>query len=256
MKILLQSDIHIEFGQDHDYPDADFEVIVLAGDIDHSTSAVNVARWFQKNANVPVILIAGNHEFYGGDLERTLANMNDAAAQFIDIHFLENGVVVINDVRFLCCTLWTNFSLNGPDRVKQSKKIAAKYINDFRAIRLGDRALRPDDIVARFEASYAWLDQELGKPFAGKTVVVTHFAPHRAAIHPQYLDGDELTPYFTVDCSPLMRKHKIDAWLYGHTHNSVDVIVDNGTRLVSNQGGYPNEAIGYTQFDRAKIIEL
>lgn len=52
---------------------------------------------------------------------------------------------------------------------------------------------------------------------------------------------DDLTPYFTVDLDRLMREHHIACWLYGHTHNSVDVALDNGTRLVSNQHGYPAE---------------
>jgi hypothetical protein len=67
---------------------------------------------------------------------------------------------------------------------------------------------------------------------------------------------DLLTAYFTVDCSGLMEAYSIDAWMYGHTHNSVDLLLDNGVRLVSNQRGYPNEPSVYTQFNPEKIIEI
>src|SRR5690606_27476580 len=124
MNIFLLSDLHVEFGQDYDYPSEPFDIVVLAGDIDHSINAVGVAHWFHKQTNLPVILVAGNHEFYRGDFHHVLANMRDAAAQHDHIHFLENDSLVINDVRFLGCTLWSNFSMYGPAKVSQAKAIA------------------------------------------------------------------------------------------------------------------------------------
>jgi len=258
MKVYLASDIHKEFGQQYFLPDNPVDLIVLAGDIDRGTGAVEVARWFQKKANVPVILLAGNHEAYHGDFHGTIADMRSEAAKYPNIHFLENNCIVIGGIRWLGATLWSNFGIQGPRRVKKSKKIAEQFIADFRLIRCRNRSLTADDIIERFVESYTWLEQKLAKPFEGKTVVVTHFAPHRAAIHARYLQygGDELTPYFVPDCSKLMQQYRIDAWMYGHTHNSVDVVVENGTRVVSNQQGYPREDARYTNFDQQKIIML
>lgn len=37
---------------------------------------------------------------------------------------------------------------------------------------------------------------------------------------------------------------KIDLWIFGHTHEAVDEVV-NGIRFVSNPRGYPNEETGF-----------
>jgi len=220
---------------------------------------LDVAAHYAKYCNVPVIVIAGNHEYYRSDMLELLPAFRQRASELKDVYFLEKNSVVIQNTRFLGCTLWSNFMFNGTDKVAEAKDHAKRYIADFHSIRYGGRRFTPDDAEAEFDATYRWLDIELGKPFPGETVVVTHFLPHAAGVHLMHrrgYGGDNLTPYFTVDCSALMRKHNIKTWLYGHTHNSVDVLVENGTRLVSNQRGYPNEKWTYTQFQREKMIRI
>ncbi len=258
MRIFLQSDLHVEFDQDFCDPPPDTDLIVLAGDIDHGSLAAATARWYQATSGAPVILIAGNHEFYGSDIEQCFADIRDEVALMSKVHFLENETVIIDGVRFLGCTLWSNFKLLGSDRAGRFMDSAKDNISDFWYIKHKGRRLQPEDIAEWFRASYEWLDRELAKPFDGKTVVITHFSPHRAAIHPRFLepDADSLTPYFNSDCSQLMRRHSIDVWMFGHTHQSVDKIVERNTRLVSNQQGYPSEAVRETGFDPEKIIEI
>lgn len=256
MRIFLASDIHPEFAQDYRLPVGDVDLVIINGDCGIGTDCLSLANWYQLEAQVPVVIVAGNHEFYGGDFVDTLKNIRQKAAEFAKVYFLENDAIVIDGVRFLGCTLWSNFQLYGKQNAPDYMANAKWAITDFRVIQHGDRRLSPYDIAARFEQSYSWLDQELAKPFDGETVVLTHFAPHRAAIHPRFTEHgtDPLTPYFSSDCSALMRKHQIKLWCYGHTHNSVDRLVEQGTRLVSNQSGYPNEQLAYTQFDPDKII--
>ena len=256
MNIFLLSDLHLETGQD--FPDAppETDVVVLAGDIDKSTLSISLAFYYRNQIKKPVIVIAGNHEFYGGDYLRILSNIRQEAARDDDIHFLENDSIQIDDTIFHGCTLWTNFELYGRYKRKKMMRTADWAINDFRRIGLNSAAFRPQDALELFQASYAWLESQLAKPFSGKTVVVTHFAPHRAAIHSRHSGGDEVTPYFVPDCSDLIRKYNIDLWMYGHTHNSVDAIVEGKTRLVSNQVGYPREDPEYVRFDPNKIIVL
>lgn len=78
------------------------------------------------------------------------------------------------------------------------------------------------------------------KPFDGKTVVVTHFAPHRGCVAPEHQDS-ELAPCFVTDLSRLMKRHRIDIWCHGHTHTNNDFIAENGCRVLSNQRGYSNQ---------------
>lgn len=257
MRIYLVSDLHVEFCGDFPLPNpqADIGLVVLAGDIHKGEKVMEVASAYQRHYRVPVIVVAGNHEFYGGEYESRLAALRHEASLLRDVHFLENDVVVINKVRFLGCTLWSDFSLFGEDQVALAKGTAVRSISDFSVIRWGHQRFTPDHAAALFRKSYAWLEAELSKEFLGPTVVVSHFLPHRAGVHPMHLKEDQLTPYFTVDCSELMRRFCITAWLCGHTHNSIELSVENGTRLVSNQRGYPREPWHYTEFDSGKIVD-
>lgn len=258
MRIALISDLHIECEQPLPALNPAAELIVLAGDNHAQLVSLEVAAYYRREYGVPILLLAGNHEFYGGDIEQLLPALRDGAAALEGVFFLENDAVEIGGVRFLGCTLWSDCALSGTDRTAFHRERAGALVPDFKLIEQRGALLTPELAAARSDASYRWLEAELAKPFAGKTVVITHFSPHRAAIHPHFLKpgSDELTPYFTRDCSPLMQRFAIDAWLFGHTHGSVDVVVEAGTRLVSNQRGYPGEPPAYTRFDPLKLIEL
>jgi predicted phosphodiesterase len=258
MKIYLASDLHNEMDDYLTLPAIAADCVVLAGDIHRGGKLFDVAAKFREHFHAPVICVAGNHEYYQRNYVEQLAEFRCDAEKLRNIFFLENNRLYIDNVRFLGCTLWSSFSLYGDDRIKEAKSVSLNSINDFHVIRYDNRIFSPDDAAELHAMSYLWLERELAQPFDGKTVVVTHFAPHRAAIHAKHsaTGGDHLTPYFVSDCSRLMREYRIDAWLYGHTHNSTDAIVDGGTRLVSNQRGYPSESSLYTRFDSEKIIEI
>jgi hypothetical protein len=98
----------------------------------------------------------------------------------------------------------------------------------------------------------AWLAQRLAEPFAGPTVVVTHHLPHRECIHPKY-EGTRFNPCFASDLDHLVRA-PVALWVHGHTHESIDFLV-NGTRVVCNPRGYlPHEP--NPSFDPVGAIEL
>jgi predicted phosphodiesterase len=240
MKVALYSDLHLEFGVWS--PPAtvqDAEVIILAGDIALRTSGL---RWAASAfPGKPVIYVCGNHEFYGNDLN-LLTEMRALEWEKDSVYFLENSTIEVGEVRFLGCTLWSGFDLYGPDTQQAlAMSAASRSILDYRKIGTGaDRLIEPADTLAMYLASASWLDTELSKPFAGKTVVVTHFAPHRGCIPPQF-EGSDLSPYFVSDLSWLMTKHRINLWCHGHTHTSNDFVAENGCRVVSNQRGYPKE---------------
>lgn len=258
MKIYLISDLHLEMDDYFEFPKIAVDVVVLAGDIHRGGKVFDFAAKCRLHFHAPVVVVAGNHEYYRRDYLKQIAEFRRDAAKLKNIFFLENDRVVIGNARFLGCTLWSDFALYGQAHVDESKAIARRNINDFRVIEYGSRQFTPDDASLLHRESRAWLEQQLAQPFNGKTIVVTHFLPHRAGIHPRHaaFGGDHLTPYFMTDCAPLMQQYSIDTWLYGHTHSSVDLIVDGGTRLVSNQRGYPNEAEIYTRFDPNKIIHI
>lgn len=141
MKILILSDLHQEFGSPFKAPAVDYDVVILAGDIDCPAS--RAVEWAARPETFPsanaVIYVAGNHEFYGHAMQPVLSNMK-TQAQGSFVHALDGDEVVVDGVRFLGCTLWTDFALrvNRPENLVSdpdlSMKLARHMLNDFRII--------------------------------------------------------------------------------------------------------------------------
>ena len=142
MKLLILSDLHIEFGQFR-VPDVDFDVVILAGDV--CDRARKVPFWACRPENFgeakPIVFIPGNHAFYGGVMESTLMEFRKASVG-TNFHALDCGEVVLGGVRFLGCTLWTDFTLcidtpEGPrSDARRSAQEAGRVLSDFQVIGL------------------------------------------------------------------------------------------------------------------------
>lgn len=235
MKIQLASDLHLEF-LERDWPRErlidcapDADVLVLAGDIANGAKALTLFSGWP----VPVLYLAGNHEFYGQILDPMRQRMREIA-QESGIHFLDNDRVEINGVRFLGTTLWTDYQLDGERSQVDSMRYVGQRLNDHFTIRTDKGTFTTQHALAQHHTARAWLQAELNKPFDGKTVVVSHHGPHPLSVHPRYI-GNRLNPGFVSDLSDLMPG--VDMWLHGHVHDSFDYQVDN-CRVVANPAGY------------------
>ncbi len=249
MRIRVHSDLHLEF-QDWIPPPVPADVVVLAGDIHVGVEGLSWAR--RHFADSHLIYVPGNHEYYGGEMESTLEQLRQVAAAE-DIALLDCDPVVIDGVRFLGATLWTDFALYGsdPEAIAHAQAEARRRMADYRRIRLRDSGrLQPDDTRRIHQRQAAWLAEQLAQPFAGATVVVTHHLPHALSVHPKY-EGDLLNPSFASDLSALVRD-PVQLWIHGHTHESIDYQID-GTRVVCNPRGYlpqePNDS-----FDPERVV--
>jgi len=241
MRLLIYSDLHREHEPSFE-PDERLwgmaDVIVLAGDIDAGGRAVEWACSLSlRLQDRPIVMVAGNHEFYGGHFSNTLSKMREAA-RGTAVHILEDEAVVIEDVRFLGCSLWTDLQLGGANPLIAGAHVRQR-MTDFRKItfdhRGGWRKLRPEDTVRRHEHSRAWLRTMLATPFDGPTVVVTHHAPSARSVNPYFADNIVSTAYAS-ELDSLMGPAAL--WVHGHTHDSADYEI-NGTRVFSNPRGYP-----------------
>ncbi|MGZ5780870.1 MAG: metallophosphoesterase [Burkholderiaceae bacterium] len=270
MKIQIVSDLHLEFFDSGNSrpiePVEGADVLVIAGDIHRGTHAFQAfADW-----PVPVIYIAGNHEFYQGTYEPLLAELRrlggmDSMIHSIqggkliagqnNTHFLERDAIILQDVRFLGTTLWTDYDLYG--NAVGAMAVAGSQLNDHRIISTEkDGVFRPYRALAEHQLSRAWLQEKLDEPFNGKTVVVTHHGPHPQSIHPKY-GNDPLNPAFASDLTEMMGKSVL--WIHGHTHSSFDYVV-NGTRVIANPAGYPLNAAAYLfenrEFQRSLVVKI
>ena len=237
MRIRFYSDLHFELESCPEFrdklPRSGADIVVLAGDTDRGAAGVH---WAASTFDCPVIYVLGNHEFYGGDLEHTLVACREAAKS-TQVMVLENDTAVIDGVRFLGCTFWTDFASNGSDRIDAAKTKAKLHAPDFHEIAVSGRSLQPEDLIARHGVSRRWLRRELETSFQGPTVVVTHFPAHSVAAHGGHPPGNDFQPFFTPE-APELLVLPVDIWISGHTHWSFEAEV-LGTRLVSNQRGFP-----------------
>lgn len=247
MRLRILSDLHHEhFPSGRELPEADADVVVLAGDIHEHLQGLHWARDAFPKAEI--VYVAGNHEFYDSDLpELTQAMRNLARA--LDIHFLENDAVVLGDARILGATLWTDFQLYGERSAELALEQARLLMPDFSCVDYFTQPFTPEMSRDLCEASCEWLTAELAQPFAGRTVVVTHHAPSGRSI-PEHYVGDSLSPAFASNLEHLVER--CDLWIHGHVHERLDYRIGNG-RVIANPGAYPGEDSG---FDPRLVIEL
>ncbi|VTU24617.1 metallophosphoesterase [Variovorax sp. PBL-E5] len=253
MKLNILSDLHLSRGG-LPHPKTDADLVILAGDIARPAQAMAWARGFDR----PVLYVAGNHEFYGGSVDGTLRELKALSAG-TGIQVLDDESIVIDGVRFLGTTLWTDFNLlgTGSERVAAMEQ-AARLTYDFSRIRLHDASpalFTPADSAALFARHATWLNARLAEPHAGPTVVITHHAPAPGSIHPRF-EGSPINASFVSDLRASMGRDRVDLWIHGHTHDSFDYRVD-GTRVLCNPRGYLRDEVNENPlFDPLLTVEI
>jgi predicted phosphodiesterase len=260
MKLLILSDLHLEFHPFALDADVDFDVVILAGDI-HSPGRRAIEWAAETFAGKPIINVAGNHEYYGAVMQEEIAEMR-RLAEAVGVQFLDCDEVLIDGVRFLGCTLWTDFALriDDPGFPKQPVRQlsdryramaeSARFLSDYTHINLvntnasawtsmlrGVRRLTPMDTLLIHRRQRGWLRRGLSEPFDGPTVVVTHHAPHRGSLALRYAE-DWVSGAFVSELRAAFFEVPV-LWGHGHTHQSFDYQAGR-CRVVSNPRGYVN----------------
>lgn len=269
MKIWTISDLHlrqndaISLVKPDRFPEAD--VCVVAGDVcDSMHISVN---WLGKviRPRMPVVYVLGNHEFYDTSIENGRKNAR-MIAKALDVTLLDDSSAVIDGVRFVGGTLWTDFKLMATGDGEEQKAQVARamylakhglmdYTNIYMqgAVKNGiiPRFIKPKDTQEMHFHTRGFLKREILTPFDGPTVVVTHHAPHPLSVHPKYAE-DPVTPAFVSDLSSLIDRAQPDLWIHGHVHQPFDYVVGK-TRIACNPRGYGLEN---PDFEFSKVIEI
>ena len=243
MKIQIISDVHLEFGS-FKLPEEQCDVLVAAGDIGVGLEGI---EWLQ-TLDIPVIYVAGNHEYWGyemQDLQEDLIAISNGS----NVRFLEKKSVVVKGVRFIGCTLWTDFNeCDDEDMMEDLQNI----MNDFRYISLDGSPITPEKLIEINHDCVKWLDREIAKKHEGSTVVVTHHAPVKKS---WAADPDDYLKFaYCNQLESMLKENQIDLWIHGHIHHASDY-TKHGTRVICNPRGYK----GYQtveNFDAAKTYKV
>jgi DNA repair exonuclease SbcCD nuclease subunit len=255
MRIALLSDLHLSV-QGMPQPPTDADVVVLAGDLGRPPRAMEWARAYEQ----PVVFVAGNHEFYGSDLASTHAALREHA-RGTSVRVLEREAWVHEEsgVRFLGCTLWSDYRLFASiDERTAALAQAAGLVRDFTHIKVAadfDERFTPALSQSLFDASVAWLESQFATPHDGPTVVVTHFAPSRGSVAARFA-GSPLNACFVSDLDARIERWRPALWLHGHVHDSFDYRL-GATRVVANPRGYaPKGEIENRAFDPGLVLDV
>lgn len=252
-------------------------IIVAAGDLAEDMDGVKWLRSFRK----PAIYIPGNHEYYGSDLGLRLAEMERAAAGS-KVAIMDRKTAIFGENRLICATLWTDQGGMDPLLIAKSSAV----MNDYRNIgasawmaipenaarygalrrRLMEQSREIGDIfpekpthmnplisICLHQESLRFIEQELRKPWKGKTWVFTHHAPSsQSLIFGGYFATTETRLFHTVlhrkrrphkisayasSLETLFSKRRIDLWAHGHLHEGLRYSIF-GSDVITNPTGY------------------
>jgi len=266
MIIRPMSDLHLEF--DGMYPwvmpriegEKDM-VLVLAGDItaNHNQWKDNpsldvFSPWIKDVCarHKAVIYVSGNHENYIGDMYAVEDHWRAMSKHIENLHFLNRQSVVIDGVRILGCTLWTD--LSNPI----NEMIAYKGMNDFGYIWVDGDLFTTAQYRLEHDACMYFIETELAKEFDGDTVIVTHHAPSFKSITERF-ENNNLNPCYASNLDRLMWYNSIKLWIHGHIHNSLDYVVGDeiqSTRVVCNPRGYENDGVVNPDFNPLLTVDI
>ena len=122
MKLQLISDLHLEVHPHFDLqPAPQADLLVLAGDVGSyqegsllADEDFGLGRFAPANGwPVPVLYVPGNHEYDNRDFDETHARLRQTCER-LGITWLERESVVIDGVRFIGTTLWSDFDALAP----------------------------------------------------------------------------------------------------------------------------------------------
>lgn len=250
MRIAVLSDLHLSV-QDLPLPQPDCDLVVLAGDIARPAAAIEWAKRFA----TPVIYVPGNHEFYGGSIAATLGQLR-ALAKGTNVHVLEKDALVLGGVRFLGCTLWSDFRLGDSEQEQlQAAQHAATMIRDFSRITIDEPSgelFSPLASRQLFDASVLWLERQFNQAFGGRSVVVTHHAPSALSIHERFR-GSPLNAAFVSRLEHKVLSWQPRLWIHGHTHDSHRYMLGD-TEVLCNPRGYAKGGIPENPAFRADLV--
>lgn len=250
MKIWIFSDIHLGLNDAKQgfipFPVVeDADLLIVAGDV--SDSIINSVEWIKKiSKKVKTIFVPGNHEYYDLSIENTLKYIEENRIGE-NYFILNNDSVIIDNVKFIGSTLWTDFKVLAKDEYEKivCQSACMNYVPDFSDFiymhepknNIIPPFFRPKDAEYLHYLSKEYILNELNKDFSGKKVLITHHALHKKSIDKRFKD-DLSTSAYVSDLSEIFSmENKPNLVIHGHTHTTFRYLV-NDVPVICNPMGF------------------
>ena len=238
MRIAFASDLHLEFDSTIPFSGlGSVDLLILAGDVETDPQRLSRAvRSLRLLHDGPILYVLGNHEYYGGVFPDRLDEYRRGLSNDPAFFLLEKDAVVLDGVRFLGTTLWTDFAEGWHLNNCQSG------MSDFRAIRShSGENLSANEFWREHRKCREWLDIVFAAPFEGPTVVITHHAPSFLSQHPRFAHST-IGGGFCSNLDDEITRWQPDLWIHGHLHDPADYRI-GATRILCHPWGYPQEGL-------------
>lgn len=252
MNTIIQyySDLHIEHNMDKKIMfnpvriKDSINILILAGDIgDPKTSKywdfIKIHSYLYNH----IILITGNHEYYGFTIEDTdnLITEMITHMKLKNVYFLNNKSIILNGIKFIGSTFWSYIPLEYETDV-------ITYLNDYKYI----QNFNVSKCNNLHSISKKYIQDELDKKEVNNAIVISHHAPtFNYSSHPLH-NGKTTNCAFSSNSDELVSKSTY--WIFGHTHYNYPEYNDHKytSKLKTNQLGYnwdrPTKGFNYNSY--------
>ena len=259
-KFQLFSDLHLEYCKDFPKIKPITDDLFLAGDIGNLSSILfEQFITYCSNNWKRVFIILGNHEYYKTK-KNMLKSMYEVNVDYINffskynnVHLLDNSEYKLSNGLIIAgSTLWSN-------------PLATEDNLDFRQALYDKLRISVEEFSKLHNDSVVFLKNAINKH--KKILIMTHFPPTQVNTSNPLWNNQEqyMKDYYAAEILSKFNNNnnnyscfgintKIKAWLFGHTHHSTNMVIDN-INLISNQLGYNNESI-ISNFNSNGVIEI
>lgn len=234
-KIQYASDLHLEFSMNHEFIQKNplipsGEILLLAGDIVpfHQLEQHRDFFKFCSDNFAFTYWIAGNHEYYGGDLLNRTGQFMENIEH--NVHLVNNTWAHHGNARIIFSTLWTPIS-------NEKAWYVQNGLNDYRVIKDNGKRFTTSRSTKLFEENLEFIKEAVKNNQREKSIVVTHHVP-TLQHYPEEYKNSNINEAFAVDLDNFIENSGIDYWIYGHHHRNVPAFKIGTTEMLTNQLGY------------------
>lgn len=244
LRIQYVSDLHLEFPQNRQWLakhplEVTGDILLVAGDSAYldlpesgndTYSAYKFWDWASEHYK-QVIVCFGNHDFYG---YYDLATMSNGFCKEIrhNVYAYYNNVVHLDGIDLIVSTLWSKIK-------PYDAFLTEKNVSDFYRIKYDGHRLTADDFNHEHERCLAFIEQAISESDAEKIIVVTHHVPTQLCTAVEFKNST-INGAFTVELGEFIADHRINYWIYGHSHRNIKAQIGE-TLIMSNQLGYVSD---------------